>query len=448
MPYIANTKADQQEMLETLGLERIEQLFDSVPESVRLRRDLEVPPAMTEMELASHLSELTSRNVSTGDSVCFLGGGSYDHFIPAVVDTVASRNEFYTAYTPYQAEASQGSLQAFFEFQTLLCQLTGMDVANASLYDGSSAAAEAALMAIRVTGRNGKVVVAGSLHPSAREIVDTYLRNLEPELVTVPAPEGTVDLETLADLVDEQTACVFVQQPNFFGCLEEVGQIAAIAHESGALLVASVDPISLGLLERPGSYGADIVIAEGQSLGIPMQLGGPYLGIIASRQPYVRRLPGRVVGQTTDRNGRRAFVLTLQTREQHIRRERATSNICTNQGLLALRATAYLATMGPQGLRELAALCCQKAHYAARVLCEHTGIELRFARPFFKEFALRVPGPAEELLDRLRVAGYQAGLPLGRWHTELSDCILVAVTEKRTRGEIDGLARSLGSVQW
>jgi glycine dehydrogenase subunit 1 len=441
MPYIANTEADQQEMLRVIGVDAVDRLFDCIPEALRRHEPLDVPPALTELELAQHVAQLAHRDVSTADAVCFLGGGSYDHFVPAVVDMVAARNEFYTAYTPYQPEASQGSLQAFFEFQTLLCQITGMDVANASLYDGASAAAEAAFMAIAQTGRSRKVVVPTSLHPDARQVLATYLANLETELVTVPAADGATDLDRLAAAVDDQTACVIVQHPNFFGCLEDMRAVAEIARRRGALFVASVDPISLGLLERPGNYGADIVIAEGQSLGIPLQFGGPYLGIIACREAYVRKLPGRIVGQTTDRHGHRTFVLTLQTREQHIRREKATSNICTNQGLLALRATAYLAALGPQGLHQVADLCFQKAHYAAEVLAQAGG-ELYFARPFFKEFCLRLDADLDEILARLRAAGYLAGLPLGRWYPQLADGLLVAVTESRTRREIDGLARA------
>ena len=301
--------------------------------------------------------------------VCFLGGGSYDHFIPAVVDDVASRGEFYTSYTPYQAEASQGNLQAFFEYQTLISQLTGMDVSNASLYDGGSAAAEAVLMALQRHAAHGRVVVAGSVHPEYRQILATYLANLGIELVTRRHARRDVSTpDELAAAVDDETACVVVQHPNFFGCLEDVERLAEIAHDAGALFVVAVDPISLGLLKRPGDYGADIAVAEGQSLGTPMSYGGPYLGIMACREQFVRRMPGRLVGQTVDRRGKRCWVLTLQTREQHIRREKATSNICTNQGLFALRAAIYLAALGPQGLREVAELCLQKAHYAAEQL--------------------------------------------------------------------------------
>ncbi|MBI1918381.1 MAG: aminomethyl-transferring glycine dehydrogenase subunit GcvPA [Planctomycetes bacterium] len=412
-------------MLRSIGVASIEELFAQVPAALRLKRPLDVPRALTEIELTQHLHELAARDVPAGEAVCFLGGGSYDHFIPAVVDAVAGRSEFYTAYTPYQAEASQGSLQAFFEFQTLVCQLTGLDVANASLYEGGSAVAEAVIMALSITGRTGKVVVAESVHPEYRRALATYLTNLEPHIETLPAPGGFLDPSDLKRVLDEQTACVVVQHPNFFGCLEEVEELARLAHERGALFVVSFDPISLGLLKRPGQYGADIAVAEGQCLGNPMAYGGPYVGLLACRgdKEFLRKVPGRLVGETTDRNGKRCWVLTLQTREQHIRREKATSNICTNQGLFALRAAVYLAALGPQGLKETAELCTRKAHYAAERLTQVEGASLAFDRPFFKEFTLSVPGSATDLLRRLFDDGYHAGLSLGRWYPELASCI-------------------------
>jgi glycine dehydrogenase subunit 1 len=397
------------------------------------------------MELGQHLQELASKNRPSGEAICFLGGGSYDHFIPAVVDAVAGRSEYYTAYTPYQAEASQGSLQAFFEFQTLICQLTGLDIANASLYEGGSAVAEAVFMAISITQRHGKVLIPESLHPEYRRTLATYLTNLDARLEVLPTPQGNLDPDDLKRALDDQTSCIVVQHPNFFGCLEEVEALAHTAHARGALFIVSFDPISLGLLKRPGQYGADIAVAEGQSLGNPMAFGGPYLGILACREEYVRKMPGRLVGQTVDRQGRRCWVLTLQTREQHIRREKATSNICTNQGLLALRAMVYLAALGPQGLRETAELCTRKAHYAAEQLARLEGVRLRFDRPFFKEFTLSIPGKAPDLLARLLEAGYHAGLHLGRWFPAFNDCVSVAVTEKRTRAEIDGLIAAYGN---
>ena len=443
MSYTLNTPADQQAMLQSIGVTSIDELFANIPPQFRLNRPLDLPAALSEIELTRHVQQLAERNRSAANTVCFLGGGAYDHFIPAVVDTVASRNEYYTAYTPYQAEASQGSLQAFFEFQTLICQLTGMDVANASLYEGGTAVTEAVFMAMGVTGRHGKVLIAESVHPEYRRTLDTYLANLEPQVVTLPTPHGYLDPDDVKKAIDDKTACVVVQHPNFFGCLEEVEAVAKAAQAAGALFVVSYDPISLGILKRPGQYNADIAVAEGQSLGNPLNYGGPYLGLLSCRQEYVRKIPGRLVGQTVDRNGKRCWVLTLQTREQHIRREKATSNICTNQGLMALKATAYLTALGPVGLKETAELCVRKAHYAAGQLSAIDGLKLRFDRPFFKEFTIQTDRPVAGLLRSLVEDGYLAGLPLGAWYPGYSDCFSVAVTEKRTRAEIDGLAASL-----
>jgi glycine dehydrogenase subunit 1 len=442
MSYVLNTPADRQAMLEQIGAKSVDELFASIPAELRLKRSLNVPAALTEIELTQHMQELASRNQCATDAVCFLGGGSYDHFIPAVVDTVAGRGEYYTAYTPYQAEASQGSLQAFFEYQTLICQLTGMDVANASLYDGGSALAEAVLMALAVTGRTGSVLVAESVHPEYRQTLATYMANLEAQPLTLPTPNGFLDPDDLKRALNDQTPCVVVQHPNFFGCLEEVEAIAKAAQARGALFIVSFDPISLGLMKRPGQYGADIAVAEGQCLGNPMVYGGPYLGILACREEYVRKMPGRLVGQTVDRQGKTCWVLTLQTREQHIRREKATSNICTNQGLFALRAAVYLAALGPQGLKETAELCLHKAHYAADQLAQKAGLQLRFNRPFFKEFTIRAPGDPSALLSRMLQAGFHAGLHLGRWYPALKDCVSLAVTEKRTKEEIDRLVQA------
>jgi glycine dehydrogenase subunit 1 len=439
LSYVLNTAADQEAMLARIGAASLEELFRTIPESLKLRRPLDVPAALTEMELQQHLTALAGKNISAEQAVCFLGGGAYDHFIPAVVDAVASRSEYYTAYTPYQAEASQGSLQAFFEYQTLICQLTGLDVANASLYEGGSAVAESVLMAHTIDPERSKVLVAESVHPQYRQALATYLADLPKEIVTLPTPDGYLDAAELKKHLDARTLCVIVQHPNFFGNLEEVETLGRLCHEHGALFVVSFDPISLGLLKRPGQYGADIAVGEGQCLGNPLVFGGPYLGIMACREQFMRKVPGRLVGQTVDRHGQRCFVLTLQTREQHIRREKATSNICTNQGLFALRAAVYLAALGPHGLRETAELCLQKAHYLAEQLCRLPGVALRFRRPFFKEFTVKVPTAASALLERLLKAGYHAGLALGRWYPQMQDCISIAVTEKRTRQELDGL---------
>lgn len=445
MPYVPNTPEDQHAMLQNIGVDSIEQLFDQIPTELRLSRDLSIPPALSELELTQHVSALSGRNQSADDAVCFLGGGSYDHFIPSVVDAMASRSEYYTAYTPYQAEASQGSLQAFFEFQTMICQLTGMSLANASLYEGGSSVTEAVLMAMRITGRMGKVIVPESLHPEYRTVLSTYLHNLETNIETLATPNGFLNPHDVKSAIDDDTACVVVQHPNFFGCLEEVEEIGRLAHEKGALFVVSFDPISLGLLKRPGQYEADIAVAEGQCLGNPMVYGGPYLGILACRQEYARKIPGRVVGETTDRNGKRCWVLALQTREQHIRREKATSNICTNQGLFALRAAVYLAALGPQGLKETAELCLQKAHYTATQLTQLSGVELAFDRPFFKEFTVKISDDVPTKLKQMLAKGFHAGLALGTWYPEMQSHLSVAVTEKRTRQEIDAFVKAMST---
>jgi glycine dehydrogenase subunit 1 len=444
MPYLFNTPDDQQAMLEAIGAASIEELFDQVPADVRLQGLLQIPPAMGELELSQHMNQLAAKNQAADLRRCFLGGGSYDHFVPAVVDALASRGEFYTSYTPYQPEVSQGNLQVMFEYQTLICELTGMDVSNASLYDGGSAVAEAVLMALSVTRRHDKVVVPETLHPEYRQILETYLANLGCRLQVLPCPDGVLDMSELEAAMDASVACVVLQNPNFFGQLEAVAEAAEIVHRHDALLITSFDPISLGILKRPGDLGVDIAVAEGQGLGTPLSYGGPYLGILACREKFVRRMPGRIAGQTLDRRGKRCWVLTLQTREQHIRRDKATSNICTNQGLFALRASIYLAAMGPRGLESVAELCLQKAHYAAERLVENERFELAYQQPYFKEFVIRDrENNVSELLEQAEHAGYLAGLPLGRWFPDRRDCFLVAVTEQRTRREIDGWASAL-----
>ena len=434
MPYTYNTPAQQEEMLQAIGAESVDQLFDLIPDSIKLDRPLNIPPALGELELTSHMQELARRNTDITENTCFLGAGSYDHFIPAVVDTLTARGEFYTSYTPYQPEVSQGNLQVMFEYQTLICQLTGMDVSNASLYDGGSAAVEAMLMAISITRRNSKIIVVESVHPEYRQIIKTYFATIGTEVVTVS------DTSQLESALDETTAAVLVQSPNFFGSIEDIPTVAELVHEAGALLVCSVDPISLGLLKRPGDAGVDIVVAEGQSLGTPLLYGGPYLGIMACREEFVRRLPGRLAGQTVDQKGKRCWVLTLQTREQHIRREKATSNICTNQGLFALRAAIYLSVMGPTGMRGVANLCLQKAHYAQQQLTKLDRFDPICDQPFFKEFVIRdKQNDIAGLLEKAEDFNLLAGVNLGKWYPQLEDCLLVAVTEKRTIHEIDQL---------
>ena len=447
MPYLLNTPDDRKAMLDAIGAASVEDLFAPVPAGVRLNRPLDIPPALSEMELTAHMRALAAKNRPAGDAVCFLGGGAYDHFIPTVVDAVASRGEFYTAYTPYQAEASQGTLQAVFEYQTLMCQLTGLAVANASLYEGGSAVAEAVLMALGVTGRTGEVLIAASVHPHYRQTLATCTANLNCRVRVLPTTDGFLNPDDVKAAVTDQTVAVVAQSPNFFGHVEEMHAIGDAARKAGAVFVASFDPISVGLLKRPGDYGADIAVAEGQGLGTPLGYGGPYLGILACRddKEYLRKIPGRLVGQTVDRNGKRCWVLTLQTREQHIRREKATSNICTNQGLFALRAAVYLTALGPEGLRETAELCLRKAHYAADQLTKLPGVSLKFNTPFVKEFTLSLPGNVEAALAQLRDAGYLGGLPTGEWYPDHADGLTVAVTEKRTRAEIDGLAAALNT---
>jgi len=444
--YILNTEPEVQDMLAAIGEPTLDALFKSIPEELRLRRPLNVPAPMTEQELEKHIHGLARRNDSPASKISFLGGGAYDHFIPTVVDVVAARSEFYTAYTPYQAEASQGTLQAVYEYQTLMCQLTGHEVSNASLYEAGSGAAEAVLMAMSLTGRTGEVLVAETVHPEYRQTLATYLENLPATLRVLPCPEGRLDPATISAAVNDQTIAVIAQSPNFFGHLEAMEAIGAAGRAAGAIFISLFDPISLGILKKPAEYGADIAVGEGQGLGNPLHFGGPYLGILTCRAEYARKIPGRLVGETTDKHGQRCWVLTLQTREQHIRREKATSNICTNQGLFALRAAVYLSAVGPQGLRETAERCLQNAHYAARELTKIPGVRLAFNQPFFKEFTLLLPVDPRSILPELCRRGIHAGLPTGRWYPELAHGLTIAVTEKRTRAEIDSLVSALRDV--
>lgn len=445
MRYTQLTEDDVRSMLARIGVSSIEDLLAPIPVHHRVDGPLRLPPALSEPELLAEMRRLAEANRHCGQLVCFLGAGCYDHFIPTVVDVLASRGEFLTAYTPYQPEASQGTLQAFFEFQTMICELTGMEVANASLYEFASSAAEAALMAHNITGRP-RVLVSAACHPDLRAVVGTYLTNQPMRMETIAASGGRTSAQALEAALDEQTAAVIVQSPNFFGVVEDLTALADAAHRHGALLIVSIDPIPFMLLRRPGSCGADIVVGEGQSLGNPMSLGGPALGFLASRARYTRRMPGRIVGQTRDIAGRRAFCLTLQTREQHIRRARATSNVCTNQGLMALRAAIYMALLGQRGLTEVATQCLRRAHYLAERIAALDGYSLRFDAPFFREFVVRTEHPVARVLEHCRQLGILAGVPLGQWYPDLDDCFLVAVTEKRTRQEMDRLVEALKSV--
>jgi len=442
--YIPNSPDERAEMLQQLGAASIENLFDSIPEDLRLRRHLNVPAAMSEIELLKAFDDMGARNQAAG-RVSFLGGGAYSHYVPTIVDHLISRSEFFTAYTPYQPEISQGTLQSIFEFQTLVCQLTGMDIANASMYDGSTAMAEAVLMAERVT-RRSKVVASAAIHPQYLEVAHTYVQHAGIELQHAEFDSDTG--QTLVDSIDDATAAIVVQSPNFFGCIEDLEALSEKAHAKGALLVVAVtEAMSLGLLRSPGSCGADIVVAEGQSFGVPLSFGGPYVGLFAIRDKYARQIPGRLVGEAYDKQGRRGFVLTLATREQHIRREKATSNICTNEGLIALASTIYLETMGRRGVQEAARQCAQKAHYAARMIARVAGFSLPFSGPFFNEFVVRAPVAASPLLDKLaREKGIDGGIALSRFDSQRPNDFLVCVTETNTRPQIDALVAGLADL--
>jgi glycine dehydrogenase subunit 1 len=440
--YIPNTTAEQREMLHAIGAHSIDDLLAKVPQKARLSRPLQLSPALAEGELLGVMRALAAQNADADGHVCFLGAGSYDHYVPVVINHLISRGEFFTAYTPYQPEASQGTLRSIYEYQTMIAELTGLDVANASIYDGASSLAEAVLMAHSVTGRT-EIVLTGALNPLYRRVSATYCDGPGLRLRDCPAPEGVIDLEAAGKLVGGKTAALVVQTPNFYGCLEDIAAAARIAHESGALLLVVADPVNLGVLEAPGRLGADIVVGEGQGLGVSMSFGGPNLGVFATKNDLVRRMPGRLVGVTVDRDGDRGFVLTLQTREQHIRRGKATSNICTNVALCALMATIYLATLGKQGLVRVGELSMAKAHYAAERLAAVPGVSLRFGAPFFKEFVLKLPKSPERVVTRLLKERLLAGVPLKGFDRKLGDCLLVAVTERRTRAEIDRLAEAL-----
>ena len=445
MRYLPHTETERRSMLETLGLEHLEDLFTDIPENVRFP-DLELPAPVAEMELESHLRRLAERNVNAGSHECFLGAGAYHHYIPAAVDYVIGRGEFFTSYTPYQAEASQGMLQAMFEYQSMICQLTGMEVANASHYDGATALAEAVRMALNLaSNKRQKVVLSPAINPRYRDTVRTYLQGTEASLVGEDAPPGNMD--SLVSLLDGEVATLVIQNPNFFGQFEDVTALADAVHDAGALLIVVADPVALGRFQSPGSYGADVVVADGQPLGIPLSFGGPHLGIFATRRKYVRHMPGRLVGETVDKAGRRGYVLTLATREQHIRRARATSNICTNAGLMALAAATYLATLGESGLRQVAELCYHKSHYAAQRIASIAGLEVNpqaSAQPFFKEFCVSLPRPVEEvnriLLEEFGIIG---GFDLGSCYPGLERHMLIAVTEMKTRATIDRLVDAL-----
>lgn len=434
MTYTPNPPSVSEDMLRSIGLDSMGDLFIDVPDKVKLTRPLQLGEAYSEIALRRHLQDLANKNINVDQYPCFLGAGAYDHFIPAVVDQLLLRSEFYTAYTPYQPELSQGILQAIFEYQTLICQLTGMDVSNASLYDAGTALAEACRLACDATRRR-TILVAGTVHPEYVKILSSYSISGAMDIVNVASQDGAADMDKMLAMIGKETAAVVIQQPNFFGHLEDVKQLEAAIHQNKGLFIMSVDPVSLAILKSPAEWGADIVVGEGQPLGNSLSFGGPYLGFMASTKKYMRKLPGRIVGETVDHEGRRAFVLTLQAREQHIRREQALSNICSNQALNALAASIYLCSIGSRGLQAIAARCHQLAVYARDEFLKK-GLAMKFDQPFFREFAVKVKNPAQMnnmLLENGIIGGY-----------ELDDALLLAFTEKRTRAEIDKLAALLG----
>jgi glycine dehydrogenase subunit 1 len=445
--FTPHTKDDLKAMLETIGVSEIDELFNCLP-GEHMHPNLELPPALTEMEVLTELQDIAWANDSAHELVSFLGAGAYNHYSPAVVDSILRRGEFYTAYTPYQPEISQGTLQAIFEYQSMIAGLTAMDVCNASHYDGATAVAEAVNMAYHnFRGKKPKVILSPGIHPHYRETVRTYTQDSD---VILAGDQGEVDFEAgpqaLIPLIDDKTGLVVVAYPDFFGRIYDYTELAAAVHDAGALLAVSVNPMALGLLKPPGDFGADIVTGEGQSLGIPLSYGGPYLGLFATRQKYVRKMAGRLAGETVDNRGQRAYVLTLTAREQHIRRDRATSNICTNQGLLALAATVYLSLLGKHGLRQVSELCYQKAHYAADQISKLPGFELWSGQNFFNEFLVKCPQPAQEISDGLLEHNLLAGYAVGKDYPGLENHLLIAVTEMNTKDDIDWLVSGLEEV--
>ncbi|KGK90435.1 glycine dehydrogenase [Desulfosporosinus sp. HMP52] len=446
MNFVPNTDSQKERLLARIGAKSVEDLFSDIPQEVRLQRALAIPGGMSEQELVKHVKGLAGLNKTVEEYSSFLGAGAYEHYIPSFIDQLLLRSEFYTAYTPYQPEISQGTLQAIYEFQTLVCELTGMDVTNASMYDGASALAEAALMTCDATRRD-KVLVLTTAHPEYREVLKTYLPPRGVEIIEVPFKEGVMDQAALEVLLKEDIAGVLVQTPNFFGGLENVEQIVQMAHAKGALVVVSVNPVSLGLLKSPGECGVDIAVGEGQPFGNPLNYGGPYLGFLSCRDKFVRRMPGRIVGATTDKSGKRGYVLTLQAREQHIRREKATSNICSNEALCALAFTMHLSALGKIGLKQMANLNLQNAHYAAQEIAKIPGMSLAFSRPFFHEFVIKSEIEPAKINSGLLESKIIGGLDLVRFYPELDHHLLFCVTETKSKADIDRLVARLGEIQ-
>lgn len=443
-PYIANTPDEILQMLKTIGVKSIDDLFSDIKPQHR-PKSFNLPKGKSEFEVFQYLTRLADQNAV--NLIPFIGAGYYDHYVPAAVSALISRGEFYTAYTPYQPECAQGTLQALYEFQSQICTLTQMEVANASLYDGGTALFEAVMMAIRLTDRK-KIVMDGGVSPIYRTILTTYTKNLDIEFQETPVVHGQADRKEMFKLIDDQTAAVILQNPNFFGVIDDHSDIVKKAHQNGALVIESVYPVSLGILKTPGEMDVDIVTGEGQSLGLSLNFGGPYLGFMATRKAFIRKMPGRIVGQTVDINGRRSFVNTLQAREQHIRREKATSNICTNVSLCALQASIYMSLLGKQGLKDLAQLNLDKAEFARQTLGKIKGVEVKRSSPTFNEFTIALPIDASDAVAGMIEKGFAAGFPLGRYYKDLQRYLVVAVTEKRTKEEIVKFAESLESVLW
>ncbi|MCT4594764.1 MAG: aminomethyl-transferring glycine dehydrogenase subunit GcvPA [Anaeromicrobium sp.] len=440
--YIANTEADRKYMLNEINAASIDDLFSDIPEELKLGRDLNLREGMSEMEIFKHMNEMAKKNKSVNDLTCFLGAGAYDHYIPAIIKHMALRSEFFTAYTPYQPEISQGTLQVIFEYQTMISDLTGMDVSNASMYDGPTACAEGAIMACTNTRRKS-VLVSKTVNPETRRVLKTYMKYRNLEVIEVDMADGVTDMEHLKSLVSKETAGVIIQSPNFFGIIEDYTEAGEIIHQNKGLLITYVDPISLGILKSPGKQGADIVVGEGQSFGNGLNFGGPYLGFMATKSKLARKMPGRIVGESIDADGKRAYVLTLQAREQHIRRFKATSNICSNQGLNMLMATVYLTTLGKEGLREVATQSAQKAHYTFEELTKGGKFKPLFNKPFFKEFAVTSQLDSGKVNEKLLEEGILGGYELGRDYEEYKNSLMFCVTEKRTKSEIDKLSSVL-----
>lgn len=440
--YIPNTAEDKREMLAEINIKSIEDLFSDIPESLRFNEDLNIPKIMSELELKKHMSSLAAKNKTTEDFSSFLGAGAYQHFIPSTVNSIVSRSEFYSAYTPYQPEISQGELQGIFEFQSLIAELTGMEAANSSMYDGASSLAEAAAMAAVVTKRK-KIIIASTVHPEIREVLLTNAHGRQLEIIQVNFNNGVTDVEEIKETIDEETAAVIVQYPNFFGLIEEMETIEKIAHENKALFIVSANPMALPILKSPGEYKADIVVGDNQPMGVPISFGGPHVGFFATNSKLIRKMPGRIVGQTHDKDGNRGYVLTLQTREQHIRREKATSNICSNQALVALASAVYMNTMGKKGIYEVAKQNLEKAHYAYNLLKAIDGVEIFSVNPFFNEFTILLPKSVSEINQQLLEDNIIGGYDLSKAYPQIKNGMLIAITEVKTKEEIDKFANRL-----